>query len=128
MDLNNILYESPVTNSVRHELMVNFAPMIARVQVVLIIGMKLQHVIATLALEHSGVNGPFVGVLLKPRDQLFWFNRPKFLMFIIHFILFEVSEIEVGLHATIFKSNFQVSDRPVVRDSYLVKTYSDNIT
>lgn len=57
--------------------------------VVLIIGMKLQHVIATLALEHSGVNGPFVGVLLKPRDQLFWFNRPKFLLYIIHFILFE---------------------------------------
>lgn len=58
--------------------------------VVLIIGMKLQHVIATLALEHSGVKSPFVGVLLKPRDQLFWFNRPKFLLHVIHFIFFEV--------------------------------------
>lgn len=59
--------------------------------IVLIIGMKLQHVIATLALEHSGVKGPFVGVLLKPRDQLFWFNRSKFLLHVIHFIFFEVS-------------------------------------
>ncbi|KAG0618519.1 hypothetical protein M758_4G070600 [Ceratodon purpureus] len=57
--------------------------------VVLIIGMKMQHVIATLALEHSGVKGPYVGVLLKPRDQLFWFNRPKFLLHVIHFIFFE---------------------------------------
>lgn len=60
-------------------------------QVVLIIGTKLQHVISTLALEHTGVNGPFVGVLLKPRDQLFWFNKPKFLLYIMHFILFDVS-------------------------------------
>jgi mlo protein len=59
--------------------------------IVLIIGMKLQHVIATLALEHSGVKGPFVGLLLKPRDQLFWFNQPKFLLHVIHFIFFEVS-------------------------------------
>lgn len=44
---------------------------------------------ATLALDHKGVNGSLVGVLLKPRDQLFWFNRPKFLLCAIHFVLFQ---------------------------------------
>ena len=60
------------------------------VQAVLVIGTKLQHVVATLALENTGVHGPFIGVLLKPRDQLFWFNRPKWLLYLLHLILFEV--------------------------------------
>lgn len=60
------------------------------VQAVLVIGTKLQHVVATLALENRGVHGPFIGVLLKPRDQLFWFNRPKWLLYLLHLILFEV--------------------------------------
>lgn len=62
-------------------------------QVVLAIGMKLQHIVATLALETSpngAVPGHFVGALLKPRDQLFWFNRPKLLLHVIHLVLFQV--------------------------------------
>lgn len=59
------------------------------VVIILLIGTKLQHIMATLALDHKGVNGSLVGVLLKPRDQLFWFNRPKFLLCAIHFVLFQ---------------------------------------
>lgn len=62
-------------------------------QVILAIGTKLQHVIATLALEHerSGHSRPFVDTLLKPRDELFWFHRPKLLLYVIHLVLFQVS-------------------------------------
>lgn len=60
-------------------------------QVVFTIGTKLQHVVATLALENSGVPGHLVAVLLKPRDQLFWFNRPKLLLSVIHLVLFETA-------------------------------------
>lgn len=64
--------------------------------VVFVIGTKLQHVIATLALESGGKRGAAwhagggMGVL-KPRDQLFWFNRPRLLLFVIHLVLFETA-------------------------------------
>jgi hypothetical protein len=61
------------------------------VVVVFTIGTKLQHVVATLALENSGVPAPLVAVLLQPRDQLFWFNRPKLLLSVIHLVLFETA-------------------------------------
>lgn len=56
---------------------------------VLLIGAKLQHVIATLVLESAGMSGSFAGPKLRPRDELFWFNRPELLLSLIHFILFQ---------------------------------------
>ncbi|KAK3199020.1 hypothetical protein Dsin_022435 [Dipteronia sinensis] len=58
------------------------------VTLVLLVGAKLQHVIATLALENAGITGPFPAKL-KPRDELFWFNKPELLLSLIHFILFQ---------------------------------------
>ncbi|KAJ7550042.1 hypothetical protein O6H91_07G080000 [Diphasiastrum complanatum] len=52
---------------------------------ILAVGMKLQHIIATLALENAGVRGQFV----RPRDELFWFNKPELLLSLIHFISFQ---------------------------------------
>lgn len=59
-------------------------------QLVLLVGTKLQHVIATLALENAGITGFFAGAKLKPRNDLFWFKKPELLLFLIHFILFQV--------------------------------------
>ncbi|KAH9325569.1 hypothetical protein KI387_005747, partial [Taxus chinensis] len=59
------------------------------ITLVLLVGAKLQHVIATLALENAGISGSFVGAKLKPRDELFWLNRPELLLSLIHFILFQ---------------------------------------
>ncbi|KAI9186397.1 hypothetical protein LWI28_016833 [Acer negundo] len=59
------------------------------VTLVLLVGAKLQHVIATLALENAGITGFFPGAKLKPRDELFWFNKPELLLSLIHFILFQ---------------------------------------
>ncbi|KAG9441035.1 hypothetical protein H6P81_016889 [Aristolochia fimbriata] len=61
------------------------------ITLVLLVGTKLQHVIATLALENAGVSAFFRGSRLKPRDDLFWFKKPELLLFLIHFILFQNS-------------------------------------
>ena len=79
------------------------------VQLILIIGMKLQQIITDLALEVRGgvqkiettlddldghiVDKPKKEFVLKPiqaRDDLFWFHRPRFLLYLVHFILFQV--------------------------------------
>ncbi|KAK6132768.1 hypothetical protein DH2020_033496 [Rehmannia glutinosa] len=59
------------------------------VTLVLLVGAKLQHVIATLALESAGISGSFSGPKFRPRDELFWFNKPELLLSLIHFILFQ---------------------------------------
>lgn len=56
-------------------------------QLVLLVGMKLQHVIATLALENAVI---YPGAKLRPRDDLFWFKKPELLLSLIHFSLFQV--------------------------------------
>jgi hypothetical protein len=52
------------------------------------VGTKLQHVIATLALE----NAFFTEAKLRPRNDLFWFKKPELLLSLIHFILFQVGK------------------------------------
>lgn len=56
---------------------------------VLLVGTKLQHVIATLALESAAITGSFSRAKLKPRDELFWFKKPELLLSLIHFVLFQ---------------------------------------
>ncbi|OMO80316.1 Mlo-related protein [Corchorus capsularis] len=59
------------------------------ITLVLLVGAKLQHIIATLALENAGITSYFSGAKLRPRDELFWFNKPEWLLSLIHFILFQ---------------------------------------
>ncbi|KAK1416765.1 hypothetical protein QVD17_25881 [Tagetes erecta] len=59
------------------------------ITLVLLVGTKLQHVIATLALESAGITGYVTETRLKPRDELFWFKKPELLLSLIHFILFQ---------------------------------------
>ncbi|XVF18894.1 hypothetical protein REPUB_Repub11eG0062700 [Reevesia pubescens] len=59
------------------------------ITLVLLVGAKLQHVIATLALENACITGYFSGAKLRPRDELFWFKKPEWLLSLIHFILFQ---------------------------------------
>ncbi|KAA3471568.1 MLO-like protein 11 [Gossypium australe] len=60
------------------------------ITLVLLVGAKLQHVIATLALETADMTGYATGAKLRPRDELFWFKKPEWLLSLIHFILFQV--------------------------------------
>jgi mlo protein len=52
------------------------------------VGAKLQHVIATLTAE--GAKMSTYGPRIQPRDDLFWFKKPEFLLWLIHFVLFQV--------------------------------------
>lgn len=54
---------------------------------ILLLGTKLQHVMARLAVENVG--DPIVGTQLKPHDALFWFDKPQLLLWLIHFISFQ---------------------------------------
>ncbi|GLJ39967.1 hypothetical protein SUGI_0817660 [Cryptomeria japonica] len=58
--------------------------------IVLLVGMKLQVIITEMALEiherHAVVKGT---PLVQPSDKRFWFNRPKLVLFLIHFTLFQ---------------------------------------
>jgi mlo protein len=59
-------------------------------QLLLAIGTKLEHVIAQLAHEvaekHTVIEGDLV---VQPSDDHFWFRRPKIVLYLIHFILFQ---------------------------------------
>ncbi|KAI9111252.1 hypothetical protein K1719_017863 [Acacia pycnantha] len=56
----------------------------------LAVGTKLEHVIIQLAQEvaekHAAVEGALV---VQPSDDHFWFHKPKFVLFLIHLILFQ---------------------------------------
>jgi mlo protein len=58
--------------------------------IVLLIGTKLQVIITELALEiqerHAVVKGT---PTVQPTNELFWFNRPQLILFLIHFALFQ---------------------------------------
>ncbi|KQK06217.1 MLO-like protein 1 isoform X1 [Brachypodium distachyon] len=58
----------------------------------LAVGTKLEHVIAQLAHDvaekHSAIEGDLI---VKPSDDHFWFGRPRIILFLIHFILFQNS-------------------------------------
>uniref|UniRef100_A0A2P2MD18 MLO-like protein n=1 Tax=Rhizophora mucronata TaxID=61149 RepID=A0A2P2MD18_RHIMU len=62
----------------------------------LAVGTKLEHVITQMAYEvaekHAAIEGELV---VKPSDEHFWFNRPYFVLFLIHFILFQ-NAFEIG--------------------------------
>ncbi|XP_028758779.1 MLO-like protein 4 [Neltuma alba] len=63
----------------------SFIPVI----LVMLIGTKLQHVVSTLALEIREQTGPSDGTQVKPRDDLFWFNKPEILLWLIQFVIFQ---------------------------------------
>ncbi|RYQ87929.1 hypothetical protein Ahy_B09g095448 isoform A [Arachis hypogaea] len=58
--------------------------------VLLAVGTKLEHVITQLAHEvaekHAAIEGELV---VQPSDDHFWFHRPRIVLFLIHFILFQ---------------------------------------
>lgn len=61
-------------------------------QLLLAVGTKLEHIITDLAHEvaekHVAVEGDLV---VRPSDDLFWFQSPRLVLFLIHFILFQNS-------------------------------------
>ncbi|KAL6131284.1 hypothetical protein ACLB2K_069660 [Fragaria x ananassa] len=58
--------------------------------IILVVGTKLQVIITKLGLRIQDTGGVVMGApLVQPGDQHFWFGRPRFLLFLIHFALFQ---------------------------------------
>ncbi|RZC44903.1 hypothetical protein C5167_037846 [Papaver somniferum] len=55
---------------------------------ILLVGTKLHHIVVKLALEAEGTN-PSSGNRFNLRDELFWFGRPKLLLWLIQLISFQ---------------------------------------
>ncbi|KAM0904099.1 hypothetical protein ACQ4PT_018216 [Festuca glaucescens] len=72
---------------------ISFIPLI----LLLAVGTKLEHVIAQLAHEvaekHSAIEGDLV---VNPSDEHFWCARPRVILYLIHFILFQ-NAFEIAL-------------------------------
>lgn len=66
-------------------LWVSYAPLL----VVLVLGTKLQVIVARMALQLNNQNSVIIGApVVQPHDDLFWFGRPMFVLTLLHFTLF----------------------------------------
>lgn len=61
-------------------------------QIILLVGTKLQVIITKMGLTTIQARGEVVrgNPVVQPGDDLFWFNRPRFLLYLIHFVFFQV--------------------------------------
>jgi mlo protein len=68
--------------------------------VILIIGTKLHRVVVKLAVEIMD-DCPFMEFRqFNLRDELFWFGKPKLVLWLIHMISFQVSESKAYILAS----------------------------
>ncbi|KAF5773538.1 hypothetical protein HanRHA438_Chr13g0600321 [Helianthus annuus] len=57
--------------------------------IVLVLGTKLQVIVARMALRLKEQNKVTIGApLVKPNDDLFWFSKPQFVLTLLHYTLF----------------------------------------
>jgi mlo protein len=62
------------------------------VQILLLVGTKLELIIIEMAQEIQDRATVVKGApLVEPSNKYFWFNRPQWILFLIHFTLFQVS-------------------------------------
>lgn len=60
-------------------------------QILLLVGTKLQVIITKLAVKILERGDVVKGTpAVEPGDYLFWFNRPRLMLFLINFVLFLV--------------------------------------
>ncbi|XP_059455812.1 MLO-like protein 6 [Corylus avellana] len=58
--------------------------------IILLVGTKLQVIITKMGLRIQERGDVIKGTpVVQPGDDLFWFGRPRFLLFLIHFVLFQ---------------------------------------
>ncbi|XP_020526741.1 MLO-like protein 6 isoform X2 [Amborella trichopoda] len=63
-----------------------FIPLI----IILLVGTKLQVVITKMGLKIQDRGDVVKGVpVVQPTDKLFWFNQPRLILYLIHFVLFQ---------------------------------------
>jgi hypothetical protein len=69
-------------------------------QIILLVGTKLQVIITKMGLRIQERGEIVKGTpLVQPGDDLFWFNRPRLILYLIHFVLFQVPLSNILLYA-----------------------------
>jgi len=76
-------------------------------QIVLVLGTKLEVVVAEMALEIHDQSSVIKGApLVRPNNSLFWFSHPKYVLPLIHYTLFMVCPcIYIYIYICIILSN-----------------------
>ncbi|KAL5546190.1 hypothetical protein UlMin_005877 [Ulmus minor] len=81
-----VLFLLSNTHGTRSYLWLPFIPLI----IILLVGTKLQVIITKMGLRIQERGEVVKGApLVQPGDHLFWFNRPRLLLYLIHFVLFQ---------------------------------------
>lgn len=63
-------------------------------QIVLVLGTKLEVIVARMALQLQDQNTVIKGTpLVQPNDKLFWFSHPKYVLTLLHYTLFMVKAL-----------------------------------
>lgn len=66
-------------------LWVSYIPLL----VVLVVGAKLEVIVASMALQIKDQSNVIKGTpLVRPNDSYFWFGKPRFVLILLHYILF----------------------------------------
>ncbi|KAI7997499.1 MLO-like protein 3 [Camellia lanceoleosa] len=66
-------------------LFISFIPLL----IVLVLGTKLEVIVARMALRLNNQDNVIIGApLVQPHDDLFWFGRPRFVLTLLHLTLF----------------------------------------
>ncbi|XP_031396521.1 MLO-like protein 12 [Punica granatum] len=94
-----------------------FLPLI----IILVVGMKLQVIITKMGLRIQERGEVVKGTpVVQPGDDLFWFNRPRLILYLIHFVLFQNafqlaffawSSYEFGLRSCFHKESADITIR-----------------
>lgn len=70
-------------------------------QIVLVVGTKLQVIITKMGIRIQERGEVVQGSpVVQPADNLFWFNCPGLLLYLIHFVLFQVLSCSINTLAT----------------------------
>ncbi|XP_057799039.1 MLO-like protein 6 isoform X2 [Salvia miltiorrhiza] len=81
-----VLFLLTNTNGWYSDFWLPFIPLI----IILLVGAKLQVIITKMGIRVLDRGDVVRGSpLVQPNDDLFWFRRPPFILFLIHFVLFE---------------------------------------
>lgn len=68
-------------------------------QIILVVGTKLQFIITEMGLRIQERGDVVKGIpVVQPGDDLFWFNRPRVLLYLIQFVLFQVFQTSRTMH------------------------------
>ena len=70
------------------------------VVIILSVGTKLQGIICRMAIDITERHAVIQGIpLVQVSDSYFWFSKPTFVLFLIHFTLFQVRRSVLSLHS-----------------------------